>query len=72
MFYHSRKNLKRNVKVKLDLTKKHYSIFTEAMQFVQSNKSVKLVMVDINYRLKVVFNNGNSLFLVIVTIYVIF
>ena len=72
MFYHSRKNLKRNVKVKLDLTKKHYSIFTEAMQFVKNNKSVKLVMADINYRLKVVFNNGNSLFLVIVTIYVIF
>ena len=64
--------MKHNVKVKLGLTKKHYSIFTEAMQFIKNNKSVKLVMADINCRLKVVFNNGNSLFLVIVTIYVIF
>ena len=31
-FHHSRKNLKRNVKVKLDPTKKHYLIFTEAIR----------------------------------------
>ena len=62
MFYHSRKNLKRNVKVKLDLTKKRYPIFTKAMQLVKNNKAVRLVMVDINCRLKVVFNDGNSLF----------
>ena len=73
MFYHSRKNLKRNVKVKLDLTKKCYSIFTEAMQLVRNNEAVKCVMADINCRLKIVFNDdGNSLFLVIVTIFVIF
>ena len=67
MFYHSRKNLKRNVKVKLDLTKKH-SIFTEAMQLVKYNEAVKFVMTDINCRLKVVFKDGNSVFfLVIVT-----
>ena len=60
MFYHSRKNLKRNVKVKLVLTKKRYSIFTEAMQLVKYNEAVKFVMTDINCRLKVVFKDGNS------------
>ena len=72
MFYHSKKNLKRNVKVKLDVFKKHYSIFTEAMQLVKNNETVKFVMADINCRLKVVFKDDNSLFLVIVTISVIF
>ena len=62
MFHHSRKNLKRNVKVKLDLTKKHYLIFTEAMQVVKNNEAVKFVMADINCRLKVVFKDDNSLF----------
>ena len=62
MFYHSRKNLKLNVKVKLDLTKKRYSIFTEAMQLVKNNEAVKFMMADINYRLKVVFKDGNNLF----------
>ena len=61
MFHHSRKNLKRNVKVKLDLTKKHL-IFTEAMQVVKNNEAVKFVMADINCRLKVVFKDDNSLF----------
>ena len=72
MFYHSRKNLKHNVKVKVDLTKKHYSIFAEVTQLVKKNEAVKFVMADINCRLKVVFNDGNSLFLVIVRIYVMF
>ena len=62
MFYHSRKNLKRNVKVKLDLTKKRYSIITEVIQLVKNNKVVKFVMADINCRLKVVFKDGYSLF----------
>ena len=66
MFYDSRKNLKRNVKVRLDLTKKHY------WQLVKNNEAVKFVMADINCRLKVIFKDGNSLFLVIVIIYVIF
>ena len=68
MFYHSRKNLKRNVKVKLDLTKKRYSIFTEAMQLVKNNDVVKFVMADSNCCLKVAFKDGNSFFLVIVII----
>ena len=72
MFYHIRKNLKRNLKVKLDLTKKRYSTFTEAMQLVKNNKAVKFVMAGINYRLKVVFKDGNSLFSFIEKLYVMF
>ena len=72
MFYHKRKNLKRNVKVKLNVTKKRYSIFTEEMQLVKNNRVVNFVMADINCCSKVVFKDGNSLVLVIATIYVIF
>ena len=72
MFYHIRKNLKRNLKVKLDLTKKRYSTFTEAIQLVKNNKAVKFVMAGINYRLKVVFKDGNSLFSLIEKLYVMF
>ena len=72
MFYHIRKNLKRNLKVKLDLTKKRYSTFTEAMQLVKNNKAVKFVMAGINYCLKVVFKDGNSLFSLIEKLYVMF
>ena len=60
LFHHGRNNLKRNVKVKLDLTKKRYSIFTEAMQLVKNTEAVKFVMADINCRLKVVFKDGNN------------
>ena len=54
--------MKRNVKVKLDLTKTRYLTFTEAMQQVKNSEAVKFVMSDINCRLKVVFKDGNSLF----------
>ena len=59
VFYHNRKNLKRNVKVKLDLTKKRYLIFSEALKLSQNFESVNFVMVDINCRLKVVFKDGS-------------
>ena len=64
MLYHSRKNLKHNVKVKLDLTKKRYLIFTEATQLVTKNEAIKFVMTYINCRLKVIFKDGNSPFLI--------
>ena len=49
------------MKVKLDLTKKRYLIFTEAMQLVKDRKAVKFVMADINCCLKLVFKDSNSL-----------
>ena len=62
MFYHGRKNLKHKVKVKLDLTKKRYSIFSDALKLSKNFENVNFVMVDINCRLKVVFKNGSSRF----------
>ena len=40
MFYHSRANLKNNVKLKLDLTKNRYKIFTKAIETVKSYDNV--------------------------------
>ena len=55
MFYHNRENLNRNVKIKLDVTKKHFLISIEVMTFFKNNEVVNFVMVDINGGLKVVF-----------------
>ena len=57
-FYRSRSKLKNNVKVKLDLTKSRYTIFTKAIETAKQSNVVDCVMVDINCRLKVVFKNG--------------
>ena len=51
------------MKVKLDLIKKHYLIFTKAMQLVKNNEAVKFVTADINCRLKVALKDGNNLFI---------
>ena len=56
------KELKNNVKVKLDLTKSRYTIFTRAIETAKQSNVVDYVMVDINCQLKVVFNNGRSKF----------
>ena len=61
LFYRNRNKLK-NAKVRLDLTKKRYKIFTDAIDFVKAYKNVDYVMVDINCRLKVFFKNGRSNF----------
>ena len=65
-FYRSRSKLKNNVKVKLDLTKNRYTIFTKAIETAKPSNVVDYVMVDINCRLKVVFKNGRSKFLLMV------
>ena len=51
-----------NAKVRLYFTKKRYKIFTDASDFVKTNKNVDYVMVDINCRLKVFFENGHNSF----------
>ena len=61
LFYRNRSILK-NAKVRLDLTKKLYEIFTDAIDLVKAYKNVDHVMVDINCRLKVFFKNGCSSF----------
>ena len=62
MFYRSRANLKNNVKLKLDLRKIRYKIFTKATETVKSYDNVNYVAVNINCRLKVVFKDGNCKF----------
>ena len=62
MFYHSRANLKNNVKLKLDLTKNRYKIFTKAIETVKRYDNINYFMVDINCRLKVVFKYGSDKF----------
>ena len=63
MFYRSRANLKNNVKLKFDLTKNRYKIFTKALETVNSYDNVNYVMADINCPLKVVFKDGSGKFL---------
>ena len=47
LFYGNRNKLK-NAKIRIDLTKKRYKIFTDAIDFVKAYKNVDYVMVDIN------------------------
>ena len=47
LFYRNRNKLK-NAKVRLDLTKKRYKIFTDAIDFVKAYKNVDYVIIDIN------------------------
>ena len=62
IFYLSRANLKNNVKLKLDLTKNRYRIFTKANKTVKSYGNVNYVMININCPLKVLFKDGSSKF----------
>ena len=62
MIYRTRANLKNNVKLKLDLTKNRYKIFTKAIETVKRYDNVNYVMLDINCRLKVVFKDGSGKF----------
>ena len=62
MFYQRRANLKNNVKLKLDLTKNRYKIFTKAIETVKSYNNSNYVVVDINCQLKVVFKDGSGKF----------
>ena len=62
MFYHSRANLKNNVKLKLDLTKNRYKIFTKAIETAKIYDNLNYIMVDINCQLKVVFKDRGGKF----------
>ena len=61
LFYRNRNKLK-NAKIRLDLTKKRYKKFTDAIYFLKAYKNVDYVMVDINCRLKVFFKSCRSSF----------
>ena len=61
IFYRNRNKFKK-AKVEIDLTKRRYDIYTDAINFAKNYSKVNFVMVDINCRLKVVFTNGKSYF----------
>ena len=52
----------KDVRVKLDLTKKRYNILKSARSIADEKQDVNYVFADINCRLKVVFKDGTSEF----------
>ena len=61
MFYRNRKRLK-DVRIKLDLTKRRYKILKDAIDLAKEQPDLKYVYADVNYHLKVVFKDGSSNF----------
>ena len=61
LFYRKRASLK-NIRVKIDLTKRQYEVLKKAINFVNGNNDVDYVFTDVNCRLKVVFKEKISSF----------
>ena len=59
LIYRNR-NILKDVRVKLDLTKKRYNILRIARSIADEKQDVKYVFADINCRLKAVFKDGTS------------
>ena len=59
MIYRAKKNMKNNVPVKLDLTKKRYNLLVSANRFVANINSVKFCYVDINCRPKIKWSDDS-------------
>ena len=60
MFYRDNKKLKRGVGIKLDLTNSRYNLLKRANDHVKEVPSIKFCYADINWRLKVKFNDENQ------------
>ena len=56
LFYRKRASLK-NVRVKIDLTKRRYEVLKKAINLVNGNHDVDYVFTDVNCQLKVVFKD---------------
>ena len=56
------RNILKNVRVKLDSTKKRHNILKSARSIADGKQDVNYVFADINCRLKVVFKDGTSEF----------
>ena len=57
------RNIFKDVRVKLDLTKRRYNILKSARSIADEKQDVNYVFADVNCRLKVVFKDGTSEFL---------
>ena len=62
LLYRARKKIKNNVRIKLDLTKKRYSVLKLANDYVKSFDHVKFCLADINCRLKVKWDDDSENF----------
>ena len=60
MFYRTRNKLKRDVRIKLDLTKSRYHLLKRTNDHVKEVPSMKFWYADINCHLKVKFNDENQ------------
>ena len=60
MFYRAKNELKRGVRIKLDLTKSRYNLLKRANDHVKEVPSIIFCYADINCRLKVKFNDENQ------------
>ena len=61
LFYRKRASLK-NIRVKIDLTKRQYEVLKKAINLVNGNNDVDYVFTDVNCRLNVVFKDRRSSF----------
>ena len=61
LFYRKRASLK-NIRVKIDLTKRQYEILKKVIALVSGNNDVDNIFTDVNRRLKVVFKDEKSSF----------
>ena len=61
LFYRKRASLK-NIRVKIDLTKRQYEILKKVIALVSGNNDVDNIFTDVNRRLKVVFKDERSSF----------
>ena len=62
MFYRSRKKVKGNARVRLDLTKKRYKLLNDATNYIKAFDHVNYVYADINCHLKVRFMSKEEKF----------
>ena len=60
-FYRNRKRLK-DVRIKLDLTKRRYKILKDAIDLAKEHSDLNYVYADVNCCLKVVFKDSSSNF----------
>ena len=67
LFYRKRASLK-NVRVKIDLTKRRYKVLKKAVTLVNGKNDVDYIFADVNCRLKVVFKDKNQVFSTILMI----
>ena len=60
LLYRSKKKMSQNVRIKLDLTKKRYSVLSDANDYVKDVSMIKFCYADVNCRLKIKWSDENK------------